>query len=286
MTFKHFMNPIMPYIKMLRPANALMAGAAVVLGAWLARSADLRSIFLLVIAAISAVGYGNVINDIKDIDTDRISHPQRPLPKKELTPSSASILAFFLFSFSLVNAFLVSPVHGIGTLGPLLLLSVYAFYFKGTPLAGNILVSLLVAYALVFGGLKAPLVNRLFVPALLAFLLNLAREIIKDFQDEAGDRLAGLTTTALVPKSAVQAILSVISIAFAVFLFVPYLAKHFGIVYAVTCMVLVLPVHIWWSLLALRSRSTSFLSKISGLIKLEMIAGLLALAADRLLDTV
>ncbi len=286
MTFKHFMNPIMPYIKMLRPANALMAGAAVVLGAWLAQSVDIRSVFLLVIAAISAVGYGNAVNDIKDIDTDRICHPQRPLPQNKISPSSAIIFAFFLFSFSLVNAFLVSSVHGIGTLGPLLLLSLYAFFLKGTPLTGNVLVSLLVAYALVFGGLKAPLLQRLFVPALLAFLLNLAREIIKDFQDEAGDRLAGLTTTALLPKPAAQTILAVISIAFAGLLFVPYLAKHFGVVYAGSCMILVLPFHIWWSLLALRSRWTSFLSKISGFIKLEMLAGLLALAADRLLDTV
>jgi geranylgeranylglycerol-phosphate geranylgeranyltransferase len=196
------MRTFFALIKIVRPANALLTGGAVALGFWLARSpAPVFSLCLLVVAAISAVGFGNVINDIVDLESDRISHPDRPLPKNDLSKYEATIFAFFCGCFSLVNAFLVTPFHGFATLAPLVLLGLYAFVFKGTPLAGNIVVSFLVAYALLFGGLTAPRMERLFVPALLAFLLNVAREIAKDLQDKDGDQRAGVITSAALPKS-------------------------------------------------------------------------------------
>jgi geranylgeranylglycerol-phosphate geranylgeranyltransferase len=276
------MNIILALIKIVRPGNALMTGAAVGLGFWLARSAaPVTSLFLLMVAAMSAVGFGNVVNDIVDIESDRVSHPERPLPKNELSCNEAAIFAFFCACFSLANAFLVSPVHGIATLVPLVLLSLYAFFFKATPLAGNIVVSFLVAYALLFGGLMAPRMERLFIPVLLAFLLNIAREIVKDFQDEKGDRKAGLKTTAALPKKVLKALILLASGIYLVFLFFPFALKQFGAVYCIVCVFIVIPLHVYWSFLVSGKKWSSHLSRISSLIKFEMLAGLLALAADQ-----
>jgi geranylgeranylglycerol-phosphate geranylgeranyltransferase len=276
------MNIIFALIKIVRPGNALMTGAAVLLGSWLARStAPLVSLFLLVVTAMSAVGFGNVINDIVDIETDRISHPDRPLPKNELSRNEAMVFAFFCACFSLANAFLVSPVHGIATLVPLAMLCLYAFFFKATPLVGNIAVSFLVAYALLFGGLLAPRMDRLFIPVLLAFLLNMAREIIKDFQDEKGDRKAGLKTSATLPKKVLKSLILLVSGIYLVFLFSPYALKQFGVVYCIVCAFIVIPLHVYWSFLVSGKKWGSHLSRISSLIKYEMLAGLLALAADQ-----
>jgi len=94
------MNIIFALIKIVRPGNALMTGAAVLLGSWLARSAaPLVSLFLLVAAAMSAVGFGNVINDIVDIETDRVSHPDRPLPKTRTVVQRSDGLRVFLRMF-------------------------------------------------------------------------------------------------------------------------------------------------------------------------------------------
>ncbi|HAJ79130.1 MAG TPA: hypothetical protein DCO75_05100 [Fibrobacteres bacterium] len=281
---QHFMNSIISYIKIIRPANALMTAIAVILGAWLSKSnAGIRSIILLVIAAISATGFGNVINDIKDIDTDRISHPGRPLPKKEISPDSAVVFAFFLLSFSIVNSFLVSKAHCIATVIPLVLLSIYAIFLKGTPFAGNIIVSVLAAYPLVFGGLFEPQMSRLLVPALLAFLLNTAREIAKDFQDIAGDMQAGLKTTAIMPQAVIKSIMLFISASYTALLFVPFFLKQFGMAYALVCAVIVLPLNIYWSILVIKSSWISYVSKISLILKMEMLAGLAALAIDQLI---
>lgn len=276
------MNTFFALIKIVRPANALLTGAAVLLGFWLARSpAPVFSLCLLVVAAMSAVAFGNVVNDIVDIESDRVSHPERPLPKNELTRYEAVIFAFFCGSFSLVNAFLVTQFHGFAALAPLVLLLLYALFFKGTPLAGNILVSFLVAYALLFGGLTAPRMDRLFVPAFLAFLLNLAREIVKDFQDEKGDAQAGVRTTAAFPKKTLKTLVLSVSGIYLVFLFEPFALKQFGIVYCVMCALIVLPLHGYWSFLASRKKWGSHLPRISSVIKFEMLAGLLSLAADQ-----
>jgi geranylgeranylglycerol-phosphate geranylgeranyltransferase len=306
------MKTPLPYVTMIRPANAVMTAAAVILGAWLSHGfSDIRAVVLLALAAMSAVGYGNVVNDIRDIGTDRVSHPNRPLPRKQISVETAIIFAFFLFSFALVNAFMVSPAHGLAVAAPLVLLTLYAFFFKATPFAGNLLVSLLVAYPLVFGGLTAPGMPRLLIPAILAFLLNMAREIVKDIQDEPGDRGAGLTTTASAPKGALMAVVLTLSVAYCALLFVPFFLKQFGMVYAVLCAVLALPIHGIWSVMFARhawfklpagkqidngiSRENAQnggnggaspdkqLGKISLLIKIELLMGLLALTADQLL---
>ncbi|MGB7569599.1 MAG: geranylgeranylglycerol-phosphate geranylgeranyltransferase [Chitinivibrionales bacterium] len=278
------MNVSFALVKIVRPANALLTGAAVVLGFWLAQSpAPIFSLCLLVVAAMSAVGFGNVINDIKDIDSDRVSHPDRPLPKNELSRNEAIIFAFFCGSFSLANAFLVSPFHGLATLAPLVLLCLYAFYFKATPLAGNVVVSFLVAYPLLFGGLTAPRVERLLIPALLAFLLNVAREIVKDFQDKEGDAKAGMLTTAALPENVLKAVILTVSALYLVFLFVPFALKQFGIVYCIACAFTVVPMHLYWSFLVSGNKWALRLPKISSLIKFEMLAGLLALAADQVI---
>jgi geranylgeranylglycerol-phosphate geranylgeranyltransferase len=276
------MKTLPPSLRILRIGNALMAGITVALGYWLSGSASsMLSFVQMVIAALCAVGYGNVVNDIIDVKSDRISHPDRPLPKNELSLSSAAIVAFFLCSFSIVNAFLASTAHGIGAIVPCALLSLYAIFLKGTPLAGNIVVSLLVAYTIIFGGLTAPLCGRLFIPAILAFLLNFAREIIKDVQDEGGDTTAGVTTTAALPKLFLKSLVLGISITYAIFLFLPFILKQFGLVYAIVCAIIVLPLHCFWSYLVLKPNWHESLGKISFSIKVEMLAGLLALAADQ-----
>lgn len=276
------MKSLVAALKIIRPGNALMAAITVVLGFWLSGSAaSLLSLIQMVVAAVCAVGYGNVVNDIVDIDSDRISHPDRPLPKSELSLMSAVIIAFFLCSFSFVNGFLVSTVHGIGTVIPLALLSIYALFLKATPLAGNVFVSLLVAYTIIFGGLSAPMAGRLFIPALLAFLLNCCREIIKDVQDEPGDKAAGIKTTAIVPTSLLKSLLIGISAVYAGFLFLPFFLKQFGIIYCILCAATALPLHCYWVYFVAKKNWMEYTGKISLIIKIEMMAGLLALALDQ-----
>jgi 4-hydroxybenzoate polyprenyltransferase len=173
-------------------------------------------------------------------------------------------------------------IHGTGVVIPLAVLWLYAVFFKGTPLLGNILVSLLVAYGPLFGALSAIHFNRIIIPALLAFLLNLIREIIKDVQDKEGDERAGIITTASLDSSVVRGIILSCAIIYVLLLFVPYLSHRFHAAYAIACFITVLPLHIFWLWQFKKENWEQRISKLSLYLKMEMVCGLLALLADEI----
>jgi geranylgeranylglycerol-phosphate geranylgeranyltransferase len=272
---------LLSYIKLLRPENILMLACGVGLGFWLSHAGGhLHILLMLMVAAGCAAGFGNVVNDIADIETDRISHPKRPLVSGKIAKKSAHAFSVVLAMSGAITAFFASWLHGIGTVAPLCLLLFYALFFKGTPLAGNILVSLLVAYGLVFGGMLGPELHRLYIPAVLAFLLNLPREIVKDIQDEKGDLAVGYITSAALPRSILKAIISICGVFYAVLVIIPFVCRDFGITYAIACLCTVVPLHLYWIFLLYRSDLKNSAGKISSLIKYEMLCGLAALALD------
>ncbi len=276
------MVKIRSFIKIIRPGNVLMAGSAAALGIWFAgvRPACPWSYVFIATAAMLASAFGNVINDLFDLTTDRIAHPDRPLPRGDISVPGARKYAAVLAVIAVAAAAGVSPIHFIGTLVPLLLLTLYAGWLKGTPFLGNVLISALVAYALVFGGLNGPRIERIFIPAILAFLLNFAREIIKDVQDLPGDRSAGITTTAEISFPILQVVMIASATLYLILLPLPTILNHFGLIYVGICVFAVLPLHIVWVYLLSRP-SNKNPARISGLIKLEMLAGLLALGIDQ-----
>lgn len=272
---------ISPYITLLRPLNAIMSIVGVALGFWIADGhKPLYDLLFLFVATICALGYGNVINDIKDCEGDAINHPQRPLPQGKISKRNAFGYALLLAVISLAAGFGVSKMHGIAVLAPIMLLTLYTLSLKNTPLIGNILISLLVAYTLIFGGIGSARVIILIVPAVLAFQLNLCREIVKDIQDKTGDMQTGVRTTALLPDRILKTILLLLSLFYIPLVFAPVFLAHFGFVYLAVCVIIVLPIHLYWTLAILFKKGVHQAKRISALIKVEMIAGLAALAVD------
>jgi geranylgeranylglycerol-phosphate geranylgeranyltransferase len=281
---KHTMASLLPYLKIARLHNTVLTGIAVGTGFWLGNSTlSLAALALLAAASIAATAFGNVANDIEDLATDRISHADRPLPRGELSLAAARRYAAGLALLSITSATFVSWTHGAATLLPLALLALYTRFLKGTPLAGNIVVSILVGYAPLYGALQAPGFTRLIVPALLAFLLNLVREIVKDLQDEPGDRSANIITTAALPLPVIRSIIYTVDAAYLLLLFVPVIVHHFGMVYALIAAIGIVPLQIFCMFLSANIHERSRLPLLSLLIKVEMALGLVALAADRLL---
>lgn len=278
------MKRIFPFFVILRPNNAFIASITVLLGYWLSTSAfSFSKIILLFATAFAATGFGNVINDLKDIESDKISHPKRPLPKGEISIAEAKYYCLFLSAVALFCSFSISVIHGTATIIPLVLLTIYAQFLKGTPLAGNAVVAILVAYSILFGALDTPGLSRLLLPAAFAFLLNLSREIIKDIQDEAGDRAASVTTSAVLPKKILLSIVISCSVLYLSILFLPFFRNDFGKTYLFVCILLILPVHIYRLVLLISGKWQKHISQISAFYKIEMVLGLLAIAADKLI---
>lgn len=277
------MLKIQSFLSFVRIENIILTAAGISLGFWLsAASGGIPHLFLLIVAGIASTAFGNVINDIKDLPADRINRPDRALVTGVISRRSALVLALSLVVIAIAAGFRVSTIHGAGTLVPVVLLLVYTLFFKGTPLAGNLLVSLLVGYVVIFGSLGADSLKRVLIPSLLAFILNLAREIVKDLEDVEGDKHAGYATTAILPAKVIGAIIIILSGSYLILLPLPFTLGDFSVVYGIVCLVAVLPFHAWWFIRYFQSRTARSFHAISTIIKWEMVAGLLALAIDQI----
>lgn len=263
---------------MIRPGNGIMAAVAVSV-AWFyaSPSKDVLDLFLRIISTVCALGFGNVLNDILDVKTDAVAHPDRPLVREIVSVRQAVVFALVLAVLALVVSFYQSILLGCAVLIPLILLTVYAFFLKGTPLAGNILVAILVAYTLIFGALGGN-VTPLILPALLAALSNFSREILKDLVDKEGDVSVGLRTSAVLPLSVLKTILYSNALIYCVLAPVPFITQSMGVSYLVVLLVAVYPLHFFWIRLLTKSPQKS-----AQILKLQMLAGLAAIVLDKFL---
>jgi len=149
----------------------------------------------VVLAAAAATLFtagGNTLNDYFDRETDRVNHPDRPIPRGEVSAPSAARFAGLLFALSLAAASYVNLEAVAIVAANFVVMVGYEMLFKSRGASGNFLIAYLVGSLFVFGGIAVyagavePM-QRAWVLALLAFMATAGREIAKDIEDLAGD---------------------------------------------------------------------------------------------------
>ncbi len=176
-------------LTLCRPLNCVITVASAGVGGLTGNTDPLAA--ALCAAALSAgliTAAGNTFNDRIDIDIDRINRPARPLPAGLISPVAASFMAALLSLTGLVLALLVSRIHAIVALLVVATLILYSLRLKRTPLWGNLAVASMAAVVFPYGAMAAGTFGRSWIPAGLAFLFHVGREIIKDIEDITGDR--------------------------------------------------------------------------------------------------
>lgn len=185
-------------IRLIRPGNILMVIASVYVGAAIENSLFLETIAefneRLLFASISAglVASGaNALNDFYDLEIDRINRPDRPLPSLIVMPSSAKLLAAILMLAGIGLGLHVSLTHGIVAALCCVTLWLYNRYLKTRGVAGNLAVAVIAGVTLIYGGLVVGDGSGALTGAVFAFLLTMAREVVKDIEDVKGDAEIG-----------------------------------------------------------------------------------------------
>jgi len=179
---------------------------------------------------------GNAVNDYYDREVDTINHPERPIPAGEVTPQSAVIYAALLFAGGIITSYFISTCALLIASYAVFILLLYESSLKYEGLEGNVAVSILVGMLFVYGGAifgKLPLMS---IFALMAFLANLGREIIKDIEDMSGDiNRRTLPKRVGREKASLIAMLSIfLSVALSP---IPYLFFGFSIYYILTVLI-------------------------------------------------
>lgn len=186
--------------RITRPHNSVVAGFAALIGYLIATGTlTLPSLLLAVIVACITAG-GNVINDLYDVEIDRVNRPERPIPSGQVSLSGARLYAGMLFIVGISLAALTTTLClAIAVINTGMLVA-YAVLLKRTPLVGNVAVAYLAASIFLFGGAFAG-VEGLFQNLPLAgitFLATVAREVLKDAEDVSGDAAGGAVTLPMI----------------------------------------------------------------------------------------
>ena len=227
-------------LKLIRLINCLLAMVGVGVGAymtWLYPS--YYGPLVAASAAFLICAGGNIVNDLVDIEVDRVNRPDRVLVRGALSKRYAIVLAVLVNIVAVLLALAVNLTVTSIALVVIALLLLYNLWLKRVPLAGNIVIATLGGLTFMTGGFAIDKLMALtlpgpLIPAVYAFFFHLVREIIKDVEDIEGDRRVGIKTL-----SQVIGVRNSLSLALLLFLilviltYLPILAYWFGVYYQV-----------------------------------------------------
>jgi len=256
--------------------------------------------FFLTFSIVLLAAAGYIINDINDVEPDKVNKPDKVIVGKNISAKSAEAIYMVINAVAIglgvyiaysikIQSVSISFVLVAG------LLYFYSGTYKGQIILGNLMVSIFAAFVpllvLIF---ELPLLKAkysFFISstfnfnfliawfgfyALFAFLTNLMREIIKDIEDFEGDSAFGQNTLPVkfgtqIAKYVVLGLIS-ITIALVIFILFKYLHNLFTIVYAIPLIITPLLYLFWIVYSAKEKKDYSWASKVC---KYTMVAGVM-----------
>ena len=208
------MTGVGPWIRLLRPFTLLppllgmLSGAASAVGAVRPDMGLWRGFASVALgAAMAAIlnGASNVLNQVHDLEIDRINKPERPLPRGEVTLGAARLYAIILYAAALGLAFLVQPAGTPELFWIVVATALLTWAYSGAglrlrkswwlaplviavPRGGLLKVAGWATLAPVFSDREPWMLGGVF------FLFVLGAASTKDFSDMEGDRKGGVVT--------------------------------------------------------------------------------------------
>lgn len=268
-------------LRLVRAPNLLIAAGGVLAGGWIA----LGSLVVpkeLAFAAISGMALGaagNTWNDVCDAAADRVNRPGgRPLAEGRVTRGTADLIIFLGSFVGLVLAGLVSGIQLLAALAALAAMWAYSPVLKPRPVLGNVAVAAVAGSPPFYGALAVGAAAAGVVPWVLAAWLHFVREIVKDVEDESGDRTIGRRTLPIaVGRRPAQVIAAGAGLLFIpASLLLPRSAGYGGAYFLIALLAqMAMLVAATWLLL-------DRVDRVSALLKSAMVIGLIALVAGKI----
>jgi len=272
-----------PYLKLIRIHNVIGAAIGdftgyVVASEW--RILPLKLLISILVVSLVAAG-GYAINDVYDIEIDKINKPDRPLPSGRITLRNAVFLSYATMILGILLSVFLGYIQIFVAFITSLLLYLYAKSLKRTGLTGNFVVALTTGLSIFYGGLayfKGNWLEMVLIPTIYSFFLTLTREIVKGIEDYEGDKkysVRTLATTIGISKSwniaKIMLIIVLISSPIPFFL-------GFNLIY----LVLLIPFSYFTLLTIIQNKSIEGGAKARALLKGSAFVGMLAFALGTL----
>jgi len=183
------MEKIKYYFQIIRPVNFFITFLSIVVAGIICSSVkyDWLNIILAALSGGFVGAAGNVINDVYDVQIDKINRTERPLPSGKITTNQALTFFYLLNFVALIIAFQINPLSFLIVSVSEISIYFYSRSLKKIPLFGNFVVSFFTGLAFVFGGAAVNNLRNSIIPAAFALVINFIREIVKDIEDIDGD---------------------------------------------------------------------------------------------------
>lgn len=254
---------------------------------FMARSAGYKWKYLLFPEAVTSIlsvlfiaSAGYIINDYFDRDADKINKPNKSYIGNSISVKNAWIYYSVMVILGLLFSFITSVKLGYLSMAVSLALFFYSYELKGQYLNGNLLIAFLsglVIFISTYGvHTLAYKSGGFFLEfAILAFLISLAREVVKTAEDIDGDKVAGRKTVAVIWGVRTVKWIAFLCI-FLTAIISMWLQSEFGITGALYYVVfaILLPLAVSLAILYIAKRKSQF-SLVSAIYKAVMISGLL-----------
>ncbi len=191
------------YLRLFRFGNSILGIVGVIVGAFIASGLGILEYWVSIVISCSIVfvfmAGGNALNDYIDRDIDLIAHPDRPIPRGEISPFVAKnlgvifmILAVAIGVISQIASwhmdflFWDSTSTAIVIIASLLMIS-YEVFLKQKGFVGNVTIAVLTGMLFLLGGAVCGNIGPVIPMAVMAVLVNIGREISKDIEDKDSD---------------------------------------------------------------------------------------------------
>ena len=267
-----------PYIEILRSGNAIMGAIAIILVAIIDKTFNIP-VILAMLAVFFETAAGNVINDYFDYNIDLINKPERPIPSGRISITNGRNYAYLLFILGTICGFLISYLTSNWIPFMIVLISdvilyLYAYKLKTTPLIGNLTVAFMTGFGFVFGGYSInnpSIITTSIFLGFFAFVMTAARELAKDIEDMEGDKAEGAKTLPILYGTKITAVLSAILIVIDCALCPLLYFNHiFGIYYLIVISIAVL-IFIYSAILIIKNQDRTTAYKVSKYLKIGML---------------
>jgi geranylgeranylglycerol-phosphate geranylgeranyltransferase len=190
-------------MEIMRPVNCGMIGFAVIVGEFVSKPPQIPVVqsALGFFTGFFLCAYSMVVNDVYDVDVDRVNQPGRPIPSGRMSIGTAYRLSvLFLLAGMACSVLSLNPVAAAIAALYAFLTWLYSYRAKKVGIEGNIIVASSLAIAFVYGGVICGGVfsSLLLLMALTAFFSGVGREVVKAMADTEGDERRGINSLARV----------------------------------------------------------------------------------------
>ena len=183
------------FAQLWRPTLGILAALAGCITIYaLNWATQFQQYLLTAIILICTTSASFAIDDYRDINQDRINHPERPLPSGLLSPQQAWRSAVGLFACAWLAAIPLGLYPFILVVVSTILLWNYSHILTYSGILGNAIVAASVAELIFLGSLVAGRPLGMLYPICFLFCYILAKEIIWDVHDAEGDRTQNIVT--------------------------------------------------------------------------------------------